>query len=404
MKNAVSPSQVPLSKSLIILMAIATGMVVASNYYAQPLLDSIAHYFQISVTLAGFIVTTAQLSYAIGLMLLVPLGDMFERRTLIVVMTLISASGLLITAMAQNIWVMLIGTALSGMFSVVAQILVPFAATLATPHQRGKAVGTIMSGLLLGILLARTASGLMASFTNWQGIFWLASLFLALLAIILWRCLPTYKNESNLNYFQLIGSIFKLFKTTPVLRTRSLIGGLIFAHFGLLWTSMAFLLSADPFNYSDAIIGLFGLVGAAGALMAGKAGVWVDKGKGKKTTTSGLILLLISWAFIIIAPYYNGLGLISFIIGVIILDLAVQGVHVTNQSTIYRILPDARNRLTAAYMTSYFIGGALGSFLSGYTYHQFGWKGVCISGFVIGIISIIVWIIGYKNDPIIHEE
>ncbi|TFT83783.1 MFS transporter, partial [Proteus mirabilis] len=147
---------------LILLMAVATGMVVASNYYAQPLLDSIANYFHISATLAGFIVTTAQLSYALGLMLLVPLGDIFERRSLIVIMTLISASGLLITAMAPNIWLMLIGTALSGMFSVVAQILVPFAATLAAPHQRGKAVGTIMSGLLLGILLARTASGLMA--------------------------------------------------------------------------------------------------------------------------------------------------------------------------------------------------------------------------------------------------
>lgn len=150
--------QTSLSKGLILLMAVATGMVVASNYYAQPLLDSIANYFHISATLAGFIVTTAQLSYALGLMLLVPLGDIFERRSLIVIMTLISASGLLITAMAPNIWLMLIGTALSGMFSVVAQILVPFAATLAAPHQRGKAVGTIMSGLLLGILLARTAS------------------------------------------------------------------------------------------------------------------------------------------------------------------------------------------------------------------------------------------------------
>ncbi|MGP7973963.1 MFS transporter [Proteus mirabilis] len=396
--------QTSLSKGLILLMAVATGMVVASNYYAQPLLDSIANYFHISATFAGFIVTTAQLSYALGLMLLVPLGDIFERRSLIVIMTLISASGLLITAMAANIWLMLIGTALSGMFSVVAQILVPFAATLAAPHQRGKAVGTIMSGLLLGILLARTASGLMASFTNWQGIFWLASVFLAILAITLWRCLPTYKSQTNLNYFQLLGSIFKLFVTTPVLRTRSLIGALIFAHFGLLWTSMAFLLASDPFNYSDAVIGLFGLVGAAGALMAGKAGVWVDKGKGKKTTTSGLILLFICWGLIVIAPYYQWIGLISFIIGVVLLDLAVQGVHVTNQSTIYRILPDARNRLTAAYMTSYFIGGALGSLLSGYAYHQYGWIGVSSAGAIIGLLGLLVWLFGYKNDPVIQSE
>lgn len=396
--------QTSLSKGLILLMAVATGMVVASNYYAQPLLDSIATYFDISATMAGFIVTTAQLSYAIGLILLVPLGDIFERRSLIITMTLISASGLLVTAMASNIWIMLLGTALSGMFSVVAQILVPFAATLAAPHQRGKAVGTIMSGLLLGILLARTVSGLMASITNWQGIFWVASVCLAILAITLWRCLPTYKSQTELNYFQLLGSIFKLFATTPVLRTRSLIGALIFAHFGLLWTSMAFLLSSNPFNYSDAVIGLFGLIGAAGALMASKAGGWVDKGKGKITTTVGLIILFISWCFIIIAPYFHWIGVVSFIIGVILLDLAVQGVHVTNQSTIYRILPDARNRLTAAYMTSYFIGGALGSLLSGYAYHQYGWIGVSIAGLVIGVLGLIVWLLGYKNDPIIQTQ
>lgn len=195
-----------------------------------------------------------------------------------------------------------------------------------------------------------------------------------------------------------------MFATTPVLRTRSLIGALIFAHFGLLWTSMAFLLASDPFNYSDAVIGLFGLVGAAGALMAGKAGVWVDKGKGKKTTTSGLILLFICWGLIVIAPYYQWIGLISFIIGVVLLDLAVQGVHVTNQSTIYRILPDARNRLTAAYMTSYFIGGALGSLLSGYAYHQYGWIGVSSAGAIIGLLGLLVWLFGYKNDPVIQSE
>ena len=138
--------------------------------------------------------------------------------------------------------------------------------------------------------------------------------------------------------------------------------------------------------------------------MAGKAGVWVDKGKGKKTTTSGLILLFICWGLIVIAPYYQWIGLISFIIGVVLLDLAVQGVHVTNQSTIYRILPDARNRLTAAYMTSYFIGGALGSLLSGYAYHQYGWIGVSSAGAIIGLLGLLVWLFGYKNDPVIQSE
>ncbi|CAQ85268.1 MULTISPECIES: MFS transporter [Photorhabdus] len=393
-------SRTPLSPALIALMAIATGLVVASNYYAQPLLDTIALQFNLTSSEASFIVTSAQLSYAIGLIFLVPLGDMLERRSLIVSMTILAAIGLLITAMSQNIWQMLLGTALTGLFSVVAQVLVPLAATLALPHQRGKAVGTIMGGLLLGILLARTISGTMATLSGWRTIFWIASVLLVILSLTLWRYLPRYKQVTNLNYCQLLGSIVKLVTTTPLLRVRAILGALTFANFSLLWTSMAFLLSAPPFNYSEGVIGLFGLVGAAGALMATRTGQLADKGKGSLTTSIALILLLLSWILIGFAKE----SLISFLIGILILDIAIQGVHVTNQSTIYRIMPEARNRLTAAYMTSYFIGGAFGSLVAGYAYKHSGWYGITAAGITICVINLLVWFLGKKHEPKTSQE
>ena len=391
-----------LTTGLTILMAIATGLVVASNYYAQPLLDTIALQFNLTTNMAGFIVTAAQLGYAAGLLFLVPLGDLFERKRLVLVMTSISAIGLLITALSSHIWQILLGTALTGLFSVVAQVLIPMAASIAKPHQRGKAVGTIMSGLLLGILLARTVSGAVAMVGGWRAIYWVAFVLLMILIIVLAIKLPRYQQKANLNYFQLIGSIGRLFFGTPVLAVRALLGALSFANFALLWTAMAFLLASPPFNYSEGTIGLFGLVGAAGALMASQAGRLVDKGRGKWLTTTGLILLLLSWIPIGLAHY----SLMAFIIGVLILDLAVQAVHVTNQSTLYRILPEARNRITAGYMTSYFIGGALGSLLSGYAYEHAGWEGIAVSGAILTALSLIIWAIGIRFDPSItpHDE
>ncbi|MEY0056705.1 MFS transporter [Providencia rettgeri] len=386
-----------LTTGLTILMAIATGLVVASNYYAQPLLDTIAGQFNLTTNMAGFIVTAAQLGYAAGLLFLVPLGDLFERKRLILTMTFLSALGLLITALSNNIWQILLGTALTGLFSVVAQVLIPLAASIAKPHKRGKAVGMIMSGLLLGILLARTVSGAVAMVGGWRAIYWVAFALLMLLMIVLAIKLPRYHQKANLNYFQLIGSIGRLFFGTPVLAVRASLGALSFANFGLLWTAMAFLLASPPFSYSEGTIGLFGLVGAAGANMASQAGHLVDKGKGKLITTIGLVLLLLSWIPIGLAKY----SLVAFIIGILVLDLAVQAVHVTSQSTLYRILPEARNRLTAGYMTSYFIGGALGSLLSGYAYEHAGWEGVAIAGAILTTLSLIIWAIGIRYDPII---
>ncbi|EKM8120246.1 MFS transporter [Enterobacter hormaechei] len=387
-----------LSPALILLMSVATGLAVASNYYAQPLLDTIARAFDLSASSAGFIVTAAQLGYAAGLLFLVPLGDMFERRMLIVSMTLLAAGGMLITASSQSLTMMIIGTALTGLFSVVAQILVPLAATLASPEKRGKVVGTIMSGLLLGILLARTVAGLLASLGGWRTVYWVASVLMVIMALALWRGLPKVKQENHLNYPQLLASVFSLFTRDKLLRTRAVLGCLTFANFSILWTSMAFLLAAPPFNYPEGVIGLFGLAGAAGALGARPAGGLADKGKSHMTTSAGLVLLLLSWA----AIWYGHVSVLALIVGILVLDLTVQGVHITNQTVIYRVKPDARNRLTAGYMTSYFIGGAAGSLISASAWQHAGWTGVCAIGAIVAAINLLVWWRGYHRQEAIH--
>ncbi|MGV1166136.1 MFS transporter [Enterobacter asburiae] len=387
-----------LSPALILLMSVATGLAVASNYYAQPLLDTIARAFNLSASSAGFIVTAAQLGYAAGLLFLVPLGDMFERRMLIVSMTLLAAGGMLITASSQSLTMMIVGTALTGLFSVVAQILVPLAATLASPEKRGKVVGTIMSGLLLGILLARTVAGLLASLGGWRTVYWVASVLMVIMALALWRGLPKVKQENHLNYPQLLASVFSLFTQDKLLRTRALLGCFTFANFSILWTSMAFLLAAPPFNYSEGVIGLFGLAGAAGALGARPAGGLADKGKSHLTTSAGLVLLLLSWA----AIWYGHISVLALIVGILVLDLTVQGVHITNQTVIYRVKPEARNRLTAGYMTSYFIGGAAGSLISASAWQHAGWPGVCAIGAIVATLNLLVWWHGYHRQDAIH--
>ncbi|MDX6020907.1 MFS transporter [Scandinavium sp. V105_16] len=383
-----------LTPALIALMSVATGLAVASNYYAQPLLDTIARAFSLSAGQAGFIVTAAQLGYAAGLLFLVPLGDMFERRTLIVTMTLLAAGGMLITATSQSLALMILGTALTGLFSVVAQILVPLAATLASPDKRGKVVGTIMSGLLLGILLARTVAGLLASLGGWRTVYWVASALMVLMALALWRGLPKVKQETHLNYPQLLRSVFSLFAHDKLLRTRALLGCLTFANFSILWTSMAFLLAGAPFHFSEGVIGLFGLAGAAGALGARPAGGLADKGKSHLTTTSGLVLLLLSW----LAIWFGHSSVLALIVGILVLDLTVQGVHITNQTVIYRVQPEARNRLTAGYMTSYFIGGAAGSLISASAWQHWGWAGVCLAGVTMAALNLLVWWRGFHRQ------
>ncbi|NVZ60472.1 MFS transporter [Pseudomonas gingeri] len=377
----------PLSTALILLMATATGLAVASNYYAQPLLHTIAQHLGLSMATAGTIVITAQLSYGAGLLLLVPLGDLFEQRRLIVVMTLLSALGLLISAFAPGLPWLLLGTALTGLFSVVAQVLVPMAASLTPPEQRGRVVGTLMSGLLLGILLARTAAGALSSFGDWRAIYLLAAGLMFICAFALFRALPQHRQNAGLSYPALLGSVFRLFVEEPVLRLRAVLGLLTFCLFALFWTPLAFLLANPPYHYSDAVIGLFGLAGAVGAMAANLAGRMADRGKGEFATTIGLLALLLSW----LPLGFAGHSLVALLIGVLLLDFAVQLVHVSNQNAVFKVRPTARNRLNAGYITCYFIGGALGSLLGAQLFGPFGWNGIVVAGGLISALALGVW-------------
>lgn len=382
--NAISDPPAPLSAPVILLMSVATGLVVASNYYAQPLLHTISQQFALSNAAAGSIVMIAQLSYALGLILLVPLGDLFERRGLIVSMTLLSSGSLLLSAFAPNIQTLMLGTAVTGMLSVVAQVLVPFAATLAAPHERGKAVGTVMSGLLLGILLARTAAGVLADLGSWRTIYWVAALLMLCMSCTLWKVLPRHQSRAAMSYPQLLGSILRLFAEDPLLRGRSLLGALLFAAFSMLWTPLTFLLSSPPYGLNTTTIGLFGLVGAAGAYAANRFGRLADRGLGNAATRIGLLLLLGSWGLMA----FGQVSVIALLAGILIQDLAIQGIHVTNTSVLYRRRPEARSRLTAGYMTSYFIGGATGSLVSSWLYAHHGWPGVVTAGAVLATVTL----------------
>ncbi|WP_462382754.1 MFS transporter [Pseudomonas sp. Marseille-QA0892] len=379
---------VHLSRWLVLLMAVATGVAVASNYYNQPLLHTIAERFELSFSQAGAIVTTAQVSYAIGLLLLVPLGDLLERRRLIVSMTVVAATGLAISASATSLGWLLLGTALTGLFSVVAQVLVPFAATLAAPEERGRVVGTVMSGLILGILLARTVAGALSAVGDWRTVYMLASALMLIVAIALRFALPRYQQSVGLSYPRLLGSVFTLLRDEPVHRVRTALGAMSFAIFAIFWTPLAFMLASEPYGYPDGTIGLFGLAGAVGALAANMAGRMADKGKGALATTLGLLTLLLSWVPLAFAQN----SLLALLIGVVLLDLAVQLSHVSNQNVVYKLRPEARSRLNAGYMTGYFIGGSLGSLLSAMLYQHFGWLGVTAAGFAIAAGALFTWL------------
>lgn len=366
----------PLSTALILLMATATGLAVASNYYAQPLLHTIAQHMGLSMSGVGSVVITAQLSYGAGLLLLVPLGDLFEQRRLIVIMTVLSALGLLLSAFSPSLTWLLLGTAMTGLFSVSAQILVTMGASLTDPQSRGRVVGTLMSGLLLGILLARTVAGALSSAGDWRTIYLLAAALMFISAIALFVALPSHHHSAGLSYPKLLGSVFRLFVEEPVLRLRAALGLLTFSLFALFWTPLAFLLAVPPYSYSDAVIGLFGLAGAVGALAASWAGRMADRGKGQQATTVGLLVLLACW----LPMAFAGTSLTALLIGVLALDFAVQLVHVSNQNAVFQVRPAARNRLNAGYITCYFIGGALGSLVGAQTYPVYGWMASCSSG------------------------
>jgi len=257
------------------------------------------------------------------------------------------------------------------------------AAALSSDHERGRVVGTVMSGLLLGILLARTVSGYVAAASSWRVVYVCAAGLMVVLAVVLRLSLPTYRAVTELTYPKVLTSVVRIFRREPVLRRRALYGGLSFAAFAVLWTSLAFLLSAAPYRYGAGTIGLFGLVGAAGALMASLAGRMADAGRQQAMTVATAFAIMASFVLLLIAPHQ----LAVLIVGIVLLDVGCQGIHITNQSEIYALAGEARNRVNSAYMTCYFTGGTLGSVGSALFYGHFGWDGVAAFGTAIGALA-----------------
>jgi predicted MFS family arabinose efflux permease len=378
-----------ISRGLVLLLAATCGAAVANLYYAQPLLHTLAGAFGVSNATAGLLVTMTQVGYGIGLALLVPLGDLHERRRLITTMMGLSAVALVLAAAAPSFAVFGSALAVVGLTSVVGMIIVPMSSSLAAPSERGSVVGTVMSGLLVGILLARTVSGVISAAFGWRAVFWLGALTMLTLAATLRRVLPRIPPTSELAYKDLLGSVLVLVREEPILRQRMMIGAMCFGCFNVLWTSLAFLLSGSPYHYGNAVIGLFGLAGLAGAVAATVAGRLTDRGRGRHTTTAAILITLASWAILAAGKT----SVIALIIGIAVLDLGVQALHISNQNAVFALDPEARSRLSAAYMVAYFAGGAVFSALSSAVFASDGWGGVSILGAIAAALALTLWVI-----------
>ncbi|MGO4313631.1 MFS transporter [Pseudomonas sp. KB_15] len=377
-----------LSPSLTLLFSVTCALAVANVYFAQPLLDSMAQSLGVASSMIGFVVTATQVGYALGLLFIVPLGDLVNRKGLILTQVLLSAIALAGVGAAQQ-WLTLLGAMIAvGLLAVMVQVLVAYTAVLATPSQRGQAVGTVTSGIVLGILLARFTSGLIADLAGWRAVYFVSSGLMLILAAVFWKVLPAAVTpRSRYTYPALIRSLFTLFMTEPVLRIRGLLALLIFAAFSVLWTSMVLPLSAPPLSLSHTVIGMFGLAGVAGALAARRAGYWADQGLGQRVTGISLAILTLSWLPISFADT----SLISLVCAVVLLDFAVQAVHVTNQSLIFAARPDAQSRMVGAYMCFYSVGSALGAAAATQVYALWGWIAVSLLGALISATALVLW-------------
>jgi predicted MFS family arabinose efflux permease len=386
----VTPTRPPtpgLSRGLVLLLATTCGAAVANLYYAQPLLHTLSRAFGVSESTGGLLITFSQIGFVVGLALLVPLGDLHERRRLICGTLLVTAAGLVAAALAPGFVPFAAALALIGLSSVVAQIVVPMSSTMSAEHQRGRVVGTVMSGLLIGILLARTVSGVIAAAFGWRVVFFAGGAAMLMLSGALRRALPEVPPTTNVPYTRLLGSVLSLIRSEPVLRQRMMIGALCFGCFSVLWTSLSFLLSGAPYHYGNGVIGLFGLAGVAGAAAAPVAGRLADRGRGAHATTGAILILLASWP--ILAAGRS--SVVVLIVGIAVMDLGAQALHISNQSAIYQLAPDARSRLTTAYMVAYFLGGAVLSALTSTLYAADGWGGVCILGGATAALALAVW-------------
>lgn len=390
------PPPTPLSGSVTLLFAVASGLAVANAYFAHPMLDVMADDLRLSRTVAGLIVGATQVGYGLGLILLVPLGDLVDRRKLIVGQSLLSVLALACVGLSSTGAALLASMAAVGLLAVVTQALVAYAASLARPSERGQVVGVVTSGIVLGILLARAVAGMLTDLFHWRAVYFVSAALTLVIAVLLSKALPRQeRSRPTISYRRLIGSMLTLFLDEPVLRIRAVIAMLIFANVTTLLAPLVLPLSAPPFSLSHTEIGLFGLAGAAGALGAARAGRWADRGHGQRTTGIALALMLFAWLPISLLPH----SIVWLIVGVFVIDFGLQATHVTNQGMIYRVRPDAQNRLTATYMVFYSMGSAIGSSFSTIVYVHAGWNGVCLVGAGIGALTLVFWALTLRATP-----
>lgn len=375
---------------ILILIACACGLIVANLYYAQPLVDPISIETGISAASSGLIVTMTQLGYALGLLFIVPLSDLIENRRLIVSTLTIAISGLILAILVKNSVVFFIAAVLIGLGSVAAQILVPFAAYLSTEEDRGKTIGNVMSGLLLGIMLARPVASFITGIWSWKAVFFISSIIIAFLIVFLEICLPVRKPATKNNYISILKSMLYLFKTMTVLRRRALYQAALFGSFSLFWT-VAPLWLIHHFKLTQQGIAVFAFVGVAGAVAAPLAGRLADRGLTKKLTGIAFVLAASAFAITHIIEENHLVSLMIFAIAAILLDMAVSGNLVLGQQAIYGLGDEIRGRVNGIFMAVFFMGGAIGSALGGWAYAVGGWGTASLIGFTLPILAFIYY-------------
>jgi len=372
----------------ILIMAFCTGLIVANIYYCQPLVILIADDFQLSESNAGRITYLTQIGYALGLFLLVPLGDMFERKKQILVITVMAIIALLVAAVSKTFLLLEMASVLIGACSIVPQLILPLAANLSSDENRGANIGMIMSGLLVGILASRAVSGSIGFWLGWRAMYYIAAAICALLLLLMAKRFPKSLPAFKGTYKQLMGSMFGYIKSQPALRETSLINFFAFAIISAFWTTMVLFLANPPFNFQTLQIGLFGIAGAAGALAAPLVGKLSDGNNPRKNLMIGFIMQIISMAMF----YFTGANLFVFVAGIILIDIAQQAIHVTNQTKIYTLIPEARNRLNTIFMSVSFIGASCGSALGLWLWGQGGWNLFCYGITGIIILNILIYL------------
>jgi predicted MFS family arabinose efflux permease len=370
-------------RGLLLLLATIAGISVANIYYNQPLLDNFRQSFPDSASWVGAVPAVTQLGYAAGMLLLAPLGDRFDRRLLILLQIAGLCVALVVAAAAPTLAVLIVMSLAIGILATIAQQAVPFAAELAPPSERGHAVGTVMSGLLLGILLARTAAGFVGEYFGWRAVFGASVIALLALALVIILRLPKSQPTSTLPYGKLLVSMWHLVAEHRALREASLTGAALFGAFSIFWSVLALLLAGAPFHLGPQAAGLFGIVGAAGAMAAPLAGKLADRRGPRAIITVSLALVVL--AFVIFGVSAKSIA--GLVVGVIVLDIGVQAAQISNQSRIYALKPDARSRVNTVYMVAYFIGGALGSGVGAIMWRMFGWLGVSVAGIVFAALG-----------------